>query len=65
MYNAGEKTKMKEETKLEKLRVLQLMGQSLDSSIDLHRYGFESYDSIMTRCFMLKKYIEILLEEKN
>ncbi len=56
---------MKKQTKLEKLRALQLMCQSLDSIIDLHRLGIESYDDIMTRCFMLKKYIEILLEEKN
>lgn len=50
--------------KLEKLKVLELMCESLIAVIKLHRMGVESYDDILLRVSWLNKYIEGILKEK-
>jgi len=48
--------------RLEEFKALQLMCQALDKVIDLHRDGYERYDAVLDRAFMLKRYIETLID---
>jgi hypothetical protein len=56
---------MTKNNKLEGLRALQLMCQSMDKVIDLHRTGYELYEDVLQRALMMRMYIDSLLEKEK